>query len=61
MVGCDKVILFDRFVIYIYSVAYVVAAGIGAFFFNWMWNSAEEDHEIPIEHIELLRDGPDGF
>ena len=21
-----------------------------------MWNSAEEDHEIPVEHIELLRD-----
>ena len=20
------------------------------FFFNWVWNSAEEDHEIPAEH-----------
>ena len=47
---------FARSLCCIYCAAYVNAAGIGAIFFNWMWNSAEEDHEIPVEHIELLRD-----
>ena len=55
MVGCDKAVLLDRFVIYI-ALPMSLQLALVQLFFNWMWNSAEEDHEIPVEHIELLRD-----
>jgi hypothetical protein len=34
VVCCEKAVLLDRFVIYIYSTAYVVAAGTGAILFQ---------------------------
>ena len=49
MVGCDKAVLLDRFVIYI-ALPMSLQLALVQFFFNWMWNSAEEDHEIPVEH-----------
>ena len=55
MVGFDKAVLLDRFVVYI-ALPMSMQLALVQFFFNWMWNSAEEDHEIPVEHIELLRD-----
>ena len=44
-------------IIYIYfALPMSLQLALVHFFFNWMWKSAEEDHKIPVEHIELLRD-----
>ena len=44
LVGCEKAVLLDRFVL-----CSIAAGSTGC-------GSAQEDHEIPVDYIELLRD-----